>query len=150
MKKIYSSGQAFVEVIITLGLVLVVLSVLTAGTVSGLRSSTFSSQKSQATTLAREGLELARKQRDQSWGEFKDKAASSELPNSYQNWCVNKAGVWSQGPNCTVNIDEVFTRTIGLQYVPSGDYVVVVSTVTWQEGGNTRQSKVESRLTNWQ
>lgn len=146
MQKLYtsrkSSGQAYVEVVVTLGLVMIVMSVIVTGTVNGLRSANFSSQKSQATTLAREGLELARRDRDQGYADFAGRITQST------RWCIDKSGVWTAAAaSCPANIDSVFTRLVELNQRVG--YIEVISTVTWREGSQTRQSKVETRLTNW-
>lgn len=138
-------GQAFVEVIVVVGLTIIIVSVLISSTVNGLKSSNFSSSKSLATTLAKEGIELARKERDASWYAFAGR--------QNQTWCVDKAGVWTVGPSCPVNIvnsdNTRFTRTVTLNWNATSSQMQVVSKVTWQDGAELRESEITTLFTQW-
>lgn len=137
----FQNGQALVEVVIVVGIVLIIISVLVSGTVTSLKSSNFSAQKSQSIKFAQEGIELARLERDKSWSTFYDKRNIV--------WCVDQANVWTAGPGCTPNINNVFIRSIEFQWDASGQYMDVTSTVQWKDGSSLRQSELKTNLTEW-
>lgn len=134
-------GQALVEVVIVVGIVLIMISVLVSGTVTSLKSSNFSAQKSQSIKFAQEGIELARLERDKGWIPFYDKRNMV--------WCVDQSNVWSAGPGCTPNINNTFIRSIALDWNASGQYMDVTSTVEWRDGNDYRQSELKTNLTEW-
>jgi type II secretory pathway pseudopilin PulG len=137
----FQHGQALVEVVIVVGIVLIMISVLVSGTVVSLKSSNFSTQKSQSIKFAQEGIELARLERDKSWSSFYDKRSIV--------WCVDQSNVWSAGPGCTPNINGTFIRSIALEWNTSGQYMDVISTVAWRDGNDYRQSELKTNLTEW-
>lgn len=142
-KKTVSKGQTLVEIIVVVGVVLVILTVVVNNVLSSLRNSTFSEAKSQATAYAKEGLEIARQQRDAGWYAFVSKGTSEGL-----SWCVDGSGTWTQGSSCTNKINNTFERILRLT-LDSSNHMTVVSTVTWQEGGSTRKSELVTVLTQW-
>lgn len=135
-----------VEIIIVVGIVIIILSVVVTSAVRSLQTTSFSTAKSQATAYAKEGIELARAQRDASWYLFESKG------NGGKEWCVDKQGVWTQGSICATKIDGIFTRIVTLTLdnsIPAEVKMNVKSTVTWQEGSQMRKSEIITVLTKW-
>lgn len=141
-----SIGQTMVEIIIVVGIVIIILSVVVTSAVRSLQTTTFSTSKSQATAYAKEGIELARAQRDAGWYLFESKGVGGI------DWCVDEQGVWTQGSVCATKIDGIFTRIVRLTLDatnPSQKQMNIQSTVTWQEGAETRRSEIITVLTQW-
>lgn len=138
-----------VEIIIVVGIVIIILSVVVTSAVRSLQTTSFSTAKSQATAYAKEGIELARAQRDASWYLFEAKGSGN---GEDVEWCVDKQGVWTQGSICATKIDGIFTRIVTLTLdnsIPQEIKMNVKSTVTWQEGSQTRKSEIITVLTKW-
>lgn len=64
MKKSNSFGQSLLELVISIGLILIIITAVTILTVNGLKNSQFSRNQVQATKLAQEGVEKMRTIRD--------------------------------------------------------------------------------------
>lgn len=139
MKSKAREGQTFVEVVIVVTLVVVVVTALVAGTIASLKATNFTSLKSQATKYAQEGIELARRDRDQSWNTF--------FAKGDQTWCVDKNGTWVSSTPCQVNIDNTFTRS--LIFVTSGNDMEVTAQVSWKDGSGVHQSQIQTYFTQW-
>ncbi len=132
-------GQSLVESVVTLGVVILLVTGLVVGTTSSLKYAQSSKSRSVATQYAAEGLELARKERDAGWVAFARDG----------NFCVGATGEIPTEP-CTL-IDGKYTRTLTYtcDNVLDPQSVIVVSTVTWIEGGTTKTIVVQTTLTNW-
>lgn len=137
-------GQTFVEVVVVVSIVVIVVTALVSGSIASLRVIGYNSSKSQATKYAQEGLELARKERDSSWNVFYNKSVPSP-----QVWCIDKIGTWTQQSVCPVNIDGIFTRVMRLSYDSANQRIDATATVSWNDGGNIRMSKIETFFTQW-
>lgn len=138
MKK--NAGQTFVEVVVVVSLVVLVITALVSGSIASLKTTRYNSAKSQATKYAQEGVELARKDRDSSWNTFYNRRNLT--------YCLDKAGTWTQGATCPVNIDGIFTRTLDFVAINNGMEVTV--TVSWIDGSTNRSSKIQTFFTQWQ
>jgi Tfp pilus assembly protein PilV len=138
------TGQSLIEVIVMLAVVVMVVTGLVVGTVSSLKVTTFSSNKSQGTKYAQEGMELVRKDRDTSWSTF--------LARSGRTYCIPSGGdAWTESNSCLVNIDtgtSQFTRSAQFTWDGTSTMTVTV-TVSWQDGGNTHTSQITSNFTKW-
>jgi len=141
MKKIGSKmrGATLIEVVIVVSIVVIVLTAIISGTITSLSVTNYSSKKNQATKLAQEVIELSRKERDQSWSAF--------LNRANRTWCVAENGVFTQGSTCPFNLEGVFSRMV--QYTQVGSNVETTVTVSWIEGANTRASKIQTVFTPW-
>jgi type II secretory pathway pseudopilin PulG len=137
-------GQTLVEVIVVIGIVIIMITVVVQTSLNSVKTTTFTEYKSQATAYAKEGIELARAQRDAGWYAFATRGNSTGV-----TWCVDGNGTWTQAVTCSSKIDGVFDRIITLTYNSAAQQMTVVSRVTWLEGGNTRQSEVTTLLSNW-
>jgi len=132
-------GQSLVESVVTLGVVILLVTGLVVGTTSSLKYAQSSRARSAATQYASEGLELARKERDAGWVAFARDGS----------FCVGAAGLIPTEP-CTL-IDGKYTRmlTYTSDNVLDPQSVVVISAVSWIEGGETKTITVQTTLTNW-
>ncbi len=138
-------GQTFVEIIIIVALVIVVIAALVASGTFSLRLTSYNKLRNQAIKYVQEGIELARKERDDSWGTLVSMAQPSP-----RRWCVDKSRTWSQASSdCSINIDNIFSRSIQLSYDPLTQRVIVLVSVSWKEGSEMRTSKAETILTKW-
>jgi Tfp pilus assembly protein PilV len=120
-------GQTLIEVVTSLGLIMIVVAALVGLGVVALKTSSSSRNRTVAAKLAGEGMEMARSVRDQ--GSLDDVNATN-LPND----------------SATVGGD-VFTRTWTITGDSSKKTVVVG--VSWPESGGTKSVQISGFLTDW-
>ncbi|MFH0749860.1 MAG: hypothetical protein V1917_03025 [Candidatus Gottesmanbacteria bacterium] len=130
-------GQSLVESVVTLGVVVLLVTGLIVGTTSSLRYAENSRSRSRATQYAQEGIELARKERDAGWIAF----ARTGM------FCVDRSGAIPSDP-CEL-IDNRFTRELRYEYDVGNMNVNVQSSVSWIEGGATKNITLQTTLTDW-
>ena len=124
MKKRKDQGQSLIEVLTALAISIMVVVALVAGVTYAIRNLTYAKNQSLATQYAQEGLEAARKMRD-------------EDPNTFFN-----------DGSCDVNDPlGIFTRERLCAYDSDNDWMDVTVTVKWDEG--TKTTTLETKLTNW-
>ncbi len=148
MKRRYrnSSGQSVVEAVVVIGIVILLVTGLIAGTTSSLKATQSSRARSKAVKYAQEGLELARTLRDQGWATFEAKVGT---------WCIGQDNVWPVTPSasCASNITDqennVFTRGVTITPDAPNQRVVVVADVSWIEGSQTRTTQLKTYFTRW-
>lgn len=142
------SGQSLVEIVVVVGTVVLLVSGLIVATTTSLKTTRLSTTRSPAVKYAQEGIEQARKMRDTSWSGF---LAQKDAPGGL--WCLGIANTWTmaQGDeeNCQANIDAVFTRVIQFTWEAANNRMLVVSTVSWNDGSVIRESEVSTYFTNW-
>lgn len=142
MKRL-SSGQTIAEIIIAISVVVLLITGLIVGSSVMLRSARSARAKSVSVTLAREGLELARKIRDTQWATF----VTYGTPAG-KTWCLDGTGVWTVATGaCSVNVNNLYTRSVVFTW--NDPKMTVVVTVSWQDGVQTLQSDVTSIFTQW-
>ena len=130
-------GQSLVESVVTLGVVVLLVTGLIVGTTSSLKYAQSSRSRNVATQYASEGLELARKERDNGWIAFA------------------RSGIFCVGPNGTIPtepcvlLDGQYTRTLTYTYDAVAGAVVVQAEVAWIEGGTKKTITLQTTLTNW-
>lgn len=141
-------GQTLVEMIVVIGVVIILVTGIIAGTSASLSRANDSELRSSAIRYAQEGIELARQMRDSGWTAF---AALGAAPTTY---CVGDDAVFtpSVGSCSTPNINNLYVRSITLRLVAPGDptqtKVTVDVVVTW--GGSTANNvELKTDLTQW-
>ena len=166
IRKINSSGFGLLEVIVPLGIIITVEVSILSLSASSIKLGTLSRQRTQATEIARQGLEVVRNIRDSNWASgvlwnnsfttddwYKIKFNDVSATNKY--WELIK--VVSPTPREeTITIDGVnFTREIEIKNKTAKfddttdiDYADVKVIIKW---GNTNTKKIEitEYLTNW-
>lgn len=139
-------GQSIVEAVVMVAIVMLLVTGLIVGTTRSVRNSRFSSTKGPAIKYAQEGLEIARSLRDNSWTSF---LSRKDAPGP--SWCVDESGTFtgagSAPEDCTVNIDNTYTRSITFAW--DGTRMTVTSHVEWQDGANRHSSELTTYFTQW-
>ena len=126
-KKIGNQGQTIVEAIVVLGIVVLLVTGLIAGTTSSLRSVQAGRTRSQALKYAEEGIEVVRNLRNnEGWSTFTGYAGSHFLDTS---------------------LDETFKREVDLTL--DGTTMTVVVTVSYTDGSETKNVTLTSYFTDW-
>jgi len=122
-----TKGQSIIEVIVALSLVSIVVLALVRVTISSIQNSSFAKDQRTATQYAQEGIENARKLKEESETEFWVKNGSEE------------------------EIIDKFTRTI--TYTPvlgeENQKMEVQVVVTWEDTKGTHKSDLSTYLTRW-
>lgn len=132
--------------IVVIGVVLVLVTGIVAGTTNSLSKADASQFRTTAVSYAQEGVELTRALRDRGWEAFEPMGT---VPTTY---CVGTDGVFTPAaPTCvTPNIQNEYIRKITLQYITTGvaPKMSVTVVVTW---GNKVENSVEllTYLTKW-
>lgn len=135
------SGQSLVESVVAIAVVMLLLMGLVIATTTTISTTTNSQMRTAALKYAQNGLEIVRMRRDASWNQFVDDFGTSPTK------CVT--GTTLQDSGCALE-DRVFTRTLQFTYVTvPAEEMVVRSTVSWQERGNTRSVDLQTTLTPW-
>lgn len=138
----YQKGQTLAEIIVVLGIVLLLVTSLIAGSTGALRTSDQSKLRSLAVSYGQEAMEKTRQMRDENWTTFQSKSGL---------WCLDKAGSWTQSAGvCPVNIDSQFTRGVTFSWNAVDERMEVTTTVSWQDAGSTHQSTLKTFFTQWQ
>jgi Tfp pilus assembly protein PilV len=140
----HSSGQALVESLVTLGLVVVLVTGLLSLTAKSLSAGQFSKYKSTAVGYASDALEIVRKERDTGWFAFYAKATGGG-----NTWCLSDTGVWTAAVgSCPVNVNSFYIRSV--TYTTSGATKVIIdATVSWADGSTTHSTALRTYLTQW-
>jgi len=153
MKSKYSfvhNGQSLVEVVVTLGVVILFMTGLVIGTTASLRSAQSSKARALSSQYAQEAIEILRKERDNGWSVFIKKSGY---------YCVGPTGnlesVVSETTACEQLVGGLFDRKVFL--TPSGDTMSngeksemkIDSLVFWTEGSSKKSVKLQTVLTAW-
>ncbi len=149
-------GQSLLEITISLGLAMIIVTALTLTTINGLKNSQLSQNQLQATKLAQEGLEKVREARDKNC-EF---TISTKKYNWYGPDDVEK--IWSITTSavklkintsaCTLTesstdiTDGKFTRVITMSN--DAKNATFTSIVTWNDFSGPHNSTVTTVLSN--
>ncbi len=136
-----SAGQTLVEIVVSLGIVLLLIVGLIVATTAAVHTSEQGRMRSLAVQYTQEGLELARQLRDSDWSAF---ASRNGL------WCLDGANTWTPGSiSCPVNITNTFSRGVTFTWNAGASRMELTSTVVWQDSGTSRQSQITTYLTQW-
>lgn len=131
MKK---NGQSLIELVISLGVILIVLLALAALGIKTLSNADYSKKKVQASKYAQEGMEYVRRYRDNSdWATFSSSNSCSTMNNI----------ILSQG---LLGLTNPFTRTITCTDL-GGNKLKIVVIVSWANSISGDQSELVSYFT---
>lgn len=132
-----SNGQSLVEVIASLGVVILVVAALVNLVTASLRSSNYAKTAAQANKYAQDGIEWMRSLRDaEDWDIFKDRTGS---------WCLRSFSEGLTTGVCTVT-GTIFKREVEIsEDTPSR--VKVKVTVKWNDQAGEHKSQVETIFT---
>lgn len=141
-------GQALLEAVVAVGLVIILTTGLIAGTSFALRGGQESKTRSVAVKYTQEGLELTRALRDAGWNEF-EQVYGGPAPSG-KTWCLTGNGQWVSGSCEQANlIGGIYRRQIALVWDNSNERMDTTVVVSWSEGGATRQSQLKTFFTKW-
>lgn len=138
-------GQSLLEIVVTIGVVVILVSGLVVAAISALRFGRTARTRSQAVKFTQEGIELTRDLRNRGWAAF---AAYGTI--SGKLWCLSKAGVWTADDGdgvCPTNIDSLFARAVLFTW--NDPLMKVTVAVGWSDGASTRETKLTTYLTEW-
>jgi len=121
-------GQSIIEVIVALSLIAVVVLGLVKVTIISINNAGFARDQRAATKYAQEGIEGARKCKEE---------------NEFDFW--NKSCPELSQPN-----DAKFIRTITYTVIEAQKKMDVLVEVTWQDSKGTHKSSLRTNLTKWQ
>jgi type II secretory pathway pseudopilin PulG len=135
-------GVSLIESVVTLGVVMLLITGLVVGMTSSLRNAQGSKARTQAVQYAQEALEIARQERDNNWATFADRATQI-------NYCLGSAGQWSApiDGTCTPFLG-TYSRLMTFTLVDPKQVNITV-TVSWTEGGSTKNVSLQTILTKW-
>ena len=131
-------GFSVVEVLLASTIFALLITAVIGAVIYGRVSTATAGNRSRANLIAEEGLEAVRSIRDASYANLVD-----------GTYGLSQAGnVWSlAGSSDTTGL---YTRRITISSASGTDRKTVKSDITWQQGGNTGSTSVETLLTNWQ
>jgi type II secretory pathway component PulK len=139
-----SKGQTIVEAIVVIGVVVLLVTGLIAGTTTSLRSATSGRVRSQALKFAEEGLEYARTLRDERWDTFQTYSGLYCLASPAQEL------VESSNSSCASNIttqEGSFARSLDFSW--DGDKMTVEVIVAYPEGTQRKSISLKTYFTQW-
>lgn len=135
-------GQTLVEAVVVVGVVVLLVTGLIAGTTASLRSAQSGRTRAQAVSYAQEGIEIVRGVRDQSWNKFQSYSGSYCL-GSTQTLTPNSG-------TCPVNLttsEGSFTRSVSFNW--QNPKMVVTVTVSYTEGEGQKDVTLVTYFTEW-
>jgi len=121
------SGQSIVEVIVALALIAMVVLGLVKVTVNSINNATFARDQRAATKYAQEGIENARKCKEE-----------------------NEVAFWNKScPTLSQPTDTKFTRTITYTIIEDKQKMNVLVEVSWNDSKGNHKSSLTTNLTRW-
>lgn len=105
-----NKGVILIEAILALTVIVVILTALVTALVSAVSSSNFSKDQSLAGGYAQEGLEIARNDKDISFGELKNMTIGTYCLSGTELTLIGKFA--ENESDCSENIDEKFSRSV--------------------------------------
>lgn len=147
------SGQSLVEVVVALGIVLLLVSGLVAGTTYSLRFARASKERTEAIHLATDAIEQIRRLRDKNWDTFKALCNPDPNPPNQcltQNYSMCTDGSLTTDPQCPSGLrDLLYNRIVLFEYDAITDMVIVTAATHWGEAGENRTVRLKTYLTKW-
>lgn len=135
-------GQTLVEAVVVIGVVVLLVTGLVAGTTAALRSAQSGRTRTQAVSLAQEGIEIVRGVRDNNWTTFQAYTGS---------YCLGSNHVLTpSGGTCTPNITTaqgVLARSVSFDW--QDPKMVVTVTVSYTEGEGSKDVTLVTYFTQW-
>ena len=138
MNSKFSKGQSLVEVLASLGMVILIVAALVNLVTASLRSSNYAKTASQANKFAQEGIEWLRSQRDRAvdWDSFKSSVVGTRCLRSFSEGLVTG--------DCTLT-GTIFKREAVIS--EDGMRLNVKITVKWDDQAGEHTSQVETIFT---
>ena len=133
-------GQTIVEAIVVIGIVVLLVTGLIAGTTISMKTARSGQTKSQAINLADQGVEIVRAIRDSNWTVF------AALNGQY---CLGTSGQLTPPP-CAADIvteGAAFTRSV--QFVLQGETMIVTVSVNTADGSLIQPIVLTTYFTQW-
>lgn len=138
-----SSGQSLVEAVVVVGVVVLLVTGLVAGTTASLKSAQSGRIRSQAVSLAQEGIEIVRGIRDKNWNTF-----SAYDPDTYclgeDQTLILRIGTCS--PNITTP-EGSFTRSVSFRW--QNPTMIVTLLVSYIDAEVTKDVTLNTYFTQW-
>lgn len=146
MKNLFSpasNGQTLVEAVVVIGVVVLLVTGLIAGTTSSLRSAASGKIRSQAVRFTQEGIEHMRALRDENWTNFQINSGT---------YCYGSDGVLiaTATETCAPNIvttEGSFIRMITFSW--QDPRMVVMVRVSYPEGEGIKNVEFTTYFTKW-
>lgn len=142
MKKNFSRGQTLVEAVVVVGIVVLLVTGLIAGTTASLRSAQSGRTRTQAVSLAQEGIEIVRGIRDENWNTFATYTGSYCLGDD-RVLTINAA---TCAPNITTP-EGTLARSVSFEW--QDPKMVVTASVSYPEGETNRDVTLTTYFTEW-
>ncbi len=120
-----NAGQSIIEVVVALSLVAAVVLALVRVTIVSINNASFAKDQRAATKYAQEGIENARKLKEE-----------------------NESLFWSKSGTETENLGK-FTRTITYTEIEDKQKMQIEVKVSWQDSKGEHQSNLQTNLTKW-
>lgn len=136
------AGQTLVEAVVVVGVVVILVTGLIAGTTASLRSAQSGRTRTQAVAYAQEGMEIVRGVRDTNWSTFQSLSGSYCLGSDHA--LTPSAGTCS--PNLTTP-EGTLTRSVSFEW--QDPKMVVTSVVSYTEGEGQKDVTLVTHLTQW-
>lgn len=137
-----NKGQTLVEAVVVIGVVVLLVTGLIAGTTASLKSSQSGRIRSQAVSFASEALEIVRSIRDENWITFLGYTGS---------YCLGSDNILTPTASaCATNIvgaENSFARGVSLSW--QDPKMVVTATVSFVEGEQVKDVTLVTYLTQW-
>jgi len=137
-----SRGQTLVEAVVVVGMVMLLVTGLIAGTTASLKTARTGRSRSMATKLAQDGIEYIRSLRDTSWNTLFAYSGSFCMDS---NNVIYSADVNGCDP-ITTSVD-TFTRTVDFNWQDPKMRVTVH--VSFLDGADVRTVDLETYFTDW-
>jgi Tfp pilus assembly protein PilV len=141
-KKWYS-GQSMVEAVVAVGIVILLVTGLVVATTSTLRTGQMSKVRTKALQYAKDGLEIVRIIKDESW---------NDLPLNGTYCLKNQTDLVLKDGECPMDTDLAFSRFVEFSNnntcTAEGFCRIVTVTVSWMES-EKRSVTLTSSITNW-
>lgn len=160
----YQTGQSLLEIAVSIGIAIVVVTALTITTINGLKNSQFSQNQIQATKLAQQGLENVKA--------IKSRNCEVRLitPGAIYKWADNANLVWNidltgkifipvlTASGCfleektssqLIDAGGIFYQQILIDNTTDPSEKKVTSQVTWQDFSGTHQSDLITIIANY-
>lgn len=135
-------GQTLVEAVVVVGVVVLLVTGLVAGTTASLRAAQSGRTKTQAVTLAQEGMEIVRSARDENWTTFQ--ALSGD-------YCLGDDHVFTPAVGSCIGTittpEGTFGRTVSFNWQDPSMEVTI--SVAYLQGEEEQSTSVVSKFTQW-
>lgn len=145
IKVYFSDGQALIESVVVIGVVLVLVVGLLAGSTSVLKTSRYGKAKALSVSYAQEAVEVVRGIRNASWTTFSGYAGTTK--------CLDDTNALSPEPvgGCAINIHNGdFIRSVAFSYPDPLDLtkVEVDVSASWNDG-SAHSTNLTTIFTQW-